>query len=144
MALQQVKSEIANDKKIGLRLYTFGHGSRTRIARDGHDLRAVGLLYPVIRAAANVLTVDFHFDDGQLAAPSERGALSIDAINGNSDIPHRQLLGDAPDQCELVDEVDTINRNQEAILANLSGRCAIIRSMNRMSSKACNGNWMEI
>ncbi len=80
------------------------------------------LLDPVVGTAADIFAVDLHFDDRQFAPPGERRPLRIDAVDRNSDISRRQLGGNMPDQNELVDQIDAINRDQEAILPNLVGK----------------------
>ena len=69
-----------------------------------------------------IFAVDLHFDDRQFAPPGERGALRIDAVDRNSDISRRQLGGNMPNQNEFVDQIDAIDRDQEAILPNLVGK----------------------
>lgn len=122
MPLQQVEAEIANDEKVRLSFHAFGIGFRAGIARNGHDLRAVRLLDPVVGTAADIFAVDLHFDDRQFAPPGERGPLRIDAVDRNSNISRRQLGGNMSNQNEFVDQIDAINCDQETILPNLVGK----------------------
>lgn len=74
------------------------------------------LLDPVIGAAANEPAIDLHFHNRQISTGGKCGAFRIDVTYSYSDIALCKLGADALDECVIIDQIDTIDSDQEAVL----------------------------
>ena len=122
MTLHLVETEIANDKKIRLRFHAFRNRFGAGVTRNRYDFGTMRLLDPVVGAAANEFAIDFHLDDRQVTTTSERCAFGVNVVDGDPDISRRELAGNTPNQREIVDQVDTINRDQKPDLPHFFGK----------------------
>ncbi|HEY6701145.1 MAG TPA: hypothetical protein VI137_10115, partial [Pseudolabrys sp.] len=76
----------------------------------------MSLLDPVIGAAANEPAIDLHFHDRQIAMGGKCAPFRIDVTDCYPDIALCELRADALNECVIVDQIDRIDSDQEAIL----------------------------
>lgn len=99
-----------------MRLDAPGNRFSAGAPRNPKDFRALRLLDPVIGAAANEPAIDLHFHNRQISTGGKCGAFRIDVTYSYSDIALCKLGADALDECVIIDQIDTIDSDQEAVL----------------------------
>ena len=82
----------------------------------------MSLLDPVVGTSTDEPAIDLHLDHRQIAAGGERRTFSVDVVDGDPDIALGELRADSPHEVVVIDQVDTIDRDQKSVLPGFLGK----------------------